>query len=65
MVTVNGKPMDIKPGTTVEELLDALKVNAEQVVVQLNLEIITREHLGKRTVNPGDKVEILSFVGGG
>jgi thiamine biosynthesis protein ThiS len=35
------------------------------VAVELNLEILDRATFGQRQLKEGDRVEILSFIGGG
>jgi len=55
-----------KPG--VEELLKYLKENGfnpEQLVVERNFEIISKEQFGSVTIQDEDVIEVLRFVGGG
>ena len=62
---VNGEPMNLSEGNTVTDLLGQLKLKPELVVVELNLNILKREELGRATLQEGDQVEIVHFVGGG
>ncbi|WP_366924444.1 sulfur carrier protein ThiS [Metallumcola ferriviriculae] len=62
---VNGKEMNIPSGTTISALLKKLKINAERVVVQVNQEIISAQRFEKVILDAEDKIEIISFVGGG
>ena len=62
---VNGKKSDFDAGITVNELLQKLNLSKDKVVVEVNLEIIAKEQYVARALNTGDKVEIVSFVGGG
>lgn len=48
-------------GTTVKELLDQLKVNAETVLVTRNNEVLTEEE----ALQEKDAIEILSVISGG
>lgn len=64
-ITVNGEEREVAAGITVLGLLDLLKVKKERVAVEVNLDVIRRERLAERTLSDGDKVEIVSFVGGG
>ncbi|GAA0731895.1 sulfur carrier protein ThiS [Clostridium oceanicum] len=62
---VNGKNIDYKEGITVENLLDKLDLNMDKVVVEVNLNIISKENYSDILLNKEDKIEIISFVGGG
>ena len=67
-LTVNGKPaaIDGKEQVNVNELLADLKVDqAEYVTVELNGDILDRENFDSTTVNDGDTIEFLYFMGGG
>ena len=64
-ITVNGKPREIEPGTTVAELLARLQVPARYCAVERNLQLVPRaEHAGC-ILQPGDRLEIVTLVGGG
>jgi sulfur carrier protein len=62
---VNGKHMAGLAGATVGDMLEKLDLKRDRVVVELNFEIIPRERFDHVTVQPGDSVEVVSFVGGG
>lgn len=62
---INGKEMEFNEGITIEELLKKLNLNMDKVVVEVNLEIIMKEKYYEFILNQEDKVEIISFVGGG
>ena len=51
--------------TTVGDLLRELEIKTERVAVELNLEILDRKDFERRSLKQGDRVEILSFIGGG
>jgi thiamine biosynthesis protein ThiS len=46
-------------------LLRELAIKTERVAVELNLEILDRKEFDQRLLKQGDRVEILSFIGGG
>jgi sulfur carrier protein len=46
-------------------LLRELAIKTERVAVELNLEILDRKEFDQRRLKQGDRVEILSFIGGG
>ena len=62
---INGKEMTFPAGLTVNKLLEHLGINPDQVVVQVNLGIVSKDEYANTALDSNDKVEILSFVGGG
>ncbi len=64
-IQVNGEPRDVADGTTVGGLLRELDVNVSRVAVEVSLEIVDRQDVEGRILREGDRVEILSFIGGG
>jgi sulfur carrier protein len=64
-IQVNGEPRDIDPGVTVSGLLEALDIRADRVAVEVNLHIVERQDFSSRVLEHGDRVEIISFIGGG
>jgi sulfur carrier protein len=65
LVTVNGKPVEVKEGSTLANLLDHLQIKREFVAVELNLDIIPKAAHDSRILASGDVIEIVQFVGGG
>ena len=64
-IHVNGEVKAWRNGATVADLLRELDLKTERVAVELNLEILDRTTFAQRALNDGDRVEILSFIGGG
>ncbi len=64
-IHVNGQPRDVSEGMTVAGLLQALELTARKVAVEVNLEILDKQDFDGRLLNEGDRVEIMSFIGGG
>ena len=64
-ILVNGKPRHVHDGATVAELLTSLELDARQVAVEINLELAPRGEHPSRTLAPGDRVEVVTLVGGG
>ena len=52
-------------GQAVSELLAELELDSRLVVVELNRQILRRGELSEVTLEPGDRVELVNFVGGG
>ena len=67
-ITINGKETIIpeNPDRTVDSLLEELDVSQRlYVTVELNGEILDRPAYETTTVNEGDIIEFLYFMGGG
>ena len=64
-IHVNGEPRDWRSGATVADLLRDLDITTERVAVEVNLEILDRGLFAQHRVKDGDRIEILSFIGGG
>ena len=64
-IYVNGEARTWRSGATVTDLLRELDIKTERVAVELNLEIVDRAAFGQRQIKDGDRVEIISFIGGG
>ena len=62
---VNGRAREVREGATAAQLLEALQVAPERVVVEVNLKILKRAELPGTALKEGDQVEIVHFVGGG
>ena len=62
---VNGKKTNLSEGLTLSKLLVEQKVKMpEMVSVELNSKILKRSEFENTTLNEGDKVEFLYFMGG-
>ncbi|MCE3222352.1 MAG: thiS [Nitrospira sp.] len=64
-IQVNGESRGVGEGQTVAALLQDLDIRADRVAVELNLEILDRNDFETRGLREGDRLEILSFIGGG
>ncbi|MBP8646358.1 MAG: sulfur carrier protein ThiS [Syntrophobacteraceae bacterium] len=64
-ITVNGERKQLDGPTTVMELLHLLGIDPRAVVVERNLNIISRDAMGSEPVRAGDSIEIIRLVGGG
>ncbi|MFT3842805.1 MAG: sulfur carrier protein ThiS [Myxococcaceae bacterium] len=64
-VKVNGELTEVPAATTVAKLLETLKVDALQVAVELNESVVRRARHQDTALNDGDRLEIVTFVGGG
>jgi thiamine biosynthesis protein ThiS len=64
-ILLNGEPRGIAPGTTLAGLLAELGLDARQVAVERNLEIVPRADYAATALAEGDRLEVVTFVGGG
>lgn len=65
IVIVNSKETEVPADATVQSLVQALKLAEQRVAVEVNQELVTRRAWQEYTLKAGDRVEIVSFVGGG
>ncbi len=63
-VSVNGEEHTTE-GDTLGQLLQELGVIPERVAVEVNLEVIRKKDFEHYRLKDGDRVEVVSFVGGG
>lgn len=64
-VDINGEPSELQPGTTVSELLKQLDMLPRYVAVERNSELVPRADHQSCVLEPGDRLEIVTLVGGG
>ena len=64
-ITVNGKKYKIKENQNILMLLKKLGFKMSKVAVEINQDLIPRETYKSVTLKKGDKVEIVTFLGGG
>lgn len=64
-ISVNGENRSANPGATIADLLQELGLDSGRVAIERNLEILPRPRWGETRVEPGDRYEIVQFVGGG
>ncbi len=64
-ITVNGRTQDIEPGQTLHELILSMNLDPSVVVAELNQDIVPGEKFVSTSLGAGDRLELLSFVGGG
>jgi thiamine biosynthesis protein ThiS len=64
-VQINGEPREIPDGQTVLALLESLGLDPERLALELNGEILGKKTWAARALAPGERLEIVHFVGGG
>jgi len=64
-ITVNGKLKEINDCNNVEQLVSSLFEKNAGIIVELNEEIIKRDHWKKQPLQEGDSIQLIQFIGGG
>lgn len=64
-VHVNGADLEVPEGATVEWVLGHLELPSRGLAVELNLEIVPKRAWAERGLRAGDRLEVVSLVGGG
>ena len=64
---INGedKAFDASVPFTLAALVESLGMKPDRVAVELNRDIIPRDRWAETTLEDGDKLEMVHFVGGG
>ncbi|MFO0873707.1 MAG: sulfur carrier protein ThiS [Phycisphaerales bacterium] len=64
-VTVNGAPVQVPEGCSVEELVRRCELRRGAYAVEVNRRVVPRRDHGARSLDDGDVVEVVTLVGGG
>lgn len=64
-IVVNGAPQQLSPGASVIDLISRLGLDPHRVAIEINRELVRRSSFDVHRIEPGDRVEIVEFVGGG
>ena len=64
-IQVNGEPARIADGASIADLVASKGLRTDQVAVEVNRELVPRAQHPDTTLQAGDRVEIVTLVGGG
>lgn len=64
-IVLNGQARQLAAPLTIAQLLAQLQIPSRGVAVEVNQEIVPRSLHEERELSDGDKLEIVSLVGGG
>ena len=64
-VTANGKPVEAQLPCTLEQFLVTQNLLPRSVVVEHNGDAVAPSEFGQRQLKSGDRLEIVTLVGGG
>jgi thiamine biosynthesis protein ThiS len=62
---LNGEERDFAGVASIADLVSALGLDARKVAVERNLEIAPRSTYADTILADGDRIEIVTFIGGG
>lgn len=65
MITVNGKEMPVPGRTTVRQLIELMGLGQGAVAAEVNQVLVPRREHEARVLEAGDRVELVTLVGGG
>lgn len=64
-IRVNGEPRSVAAGATISGLLEELGLGGKRVAVERNQAVVPRARHAETTLADGDRLELVTFVGGG
>jgi len=64
-IQINGEAREVANGSTLAALLGNLGVTQPHVAVELNLEVVPRALHRDTVLQDGDRLEVVTLVGGG
>jgi thiamine biosynthesis protein ThiS len=64
-ITLNGEPFTAPAPLTITGLLARLDIDPRGVAVERNFLVVKRDLYPATSVEDGDQIEIVNFVGGG
>jgi thiazole synthase len=64
-ITINAEPQSLPNGLTVADLLRQLGRDPKRLAVEVNEVVVRRDEQASRTLADGDRIEIVTLVGGG
>jgi len=64
-IQLNGESAELPEGATVHELLKRLGLEGQPAAVEINRVLVPRREHERRALAEGDRVEVVTLVGGG
>ena len=64
-IVLNGKKFEVKKKDTITQLLKKIDIKSSKVAVEVNKIVIQKEKYRFFKFNNRDRVEIVTFIGGG
>ena len=64
-IILNGEPYDFSAPLTVSSMLTDLQLPTEKIAVECNGSIVPSSTFEETTLQEGDRLEVIHFIGGG
>lgn len=64
-IQLNGEPRTIEASWTIADLLNDLKIENRYCAVERNSNVVPREEHKECRLQQGDRIEVVTLVGGG
>lgn len=64
-LTVNGEPKTVAPGLSVADLIRLMSLDKGAIAAEVNRTLVPKRNHASTTLVDGDRVELVSLVGGG
>ena len=65
MITVNGKQIQLTSEMSVADYLEENNYQIKRIAVEMNEEILPKYSYSETMLKDGDRLEVVTFVGGG
>ena len=65
MITVNGKQIQLTSDISVAHYLEQNNYQINRIAVEMNEEILPKYSYSETMLKDGDRLEVVTFVGGG
>ena len=65
MITINGNQTTFSTDLTVAEYLEQNQYQVKRIAVELNGDILPKYSYSETMLKDGDRLEVVTFVGGG
>lgn len=64
-VVVNGTSHDLPEGTTLRQLIERLGLHTSACAAEVNKSLVPRREHESKALQQGDRIELVTLVGGG
>lgn len=64
-IVVNGEPLEVEPEMTLACLIEGRGLAPEEVAAEVNRSLVPRVTRGEQMLMDGDRIELVTLVGGG
>ena len=64
-IQLNGEPRNVAPETSIAQLLEEMELDNRSLAVERNLELVPRTEHARVLLQEGDRLEVVTLVGGG